>query len=90
VIYVIYVSELFRSLTYLPCAGDNTRLFTVQATEETEALRLNREEFQKVMEQFPEAVSKTTGNLLTEIAAWDRRLLEGDDWDPETIGVSLI
>ena len=70
--------------------GKFPRLFTIQATEETEALRLNREEFQKVLEQFPEAVSKITGNLLSELAAWDRSLLEGDDWNPETIGVSLI
>lgn len=70
--------------------GKSPRLFTVQATEETETLQLNREELQKVLEQFPEAVSKITGNLLSEITAWDRNLLEGDDWNPETIGVSLI
>ena len=70
--------------------GKSSRLFTVQATEETETLRLNREEFQKVLEQFPEAISKITGNLLSELVAWDRSLLEGDDWNPETIGVSLI
>lgn len=70
--------------------GKFPRLFTVQATEETETLRLNREEFQKVLEQFPEAVAKITGNLLSELAAWDRNLLEEDDWNPKTIGVSLI
>lgn len=74
--------------------GRLPRLFTLQATEETAVLRLSREEFHKTMQRSPHAVSQITGNLVSELAGWDRNLLEayeGDnEVDSQAIGVSLL
>ena len=56
--------------------GKPRRLFTLLAREKTMTLRLNREGFQKTMQQFPAEVFKITANLVTELAEWDRSLLE--------------
>ena len=74
--------------------GRMPRLFTLQATEETTALRLGREQFQKALQQFPASVSKITGSLLLELVEWDRSRLdmkngEGGS-DHHALGVSLL
>ena len=56
--------------------GKSRRLFTLQAEEETMTLRLNREGFQKTMQQFPGELFNITANLVTELAGWDRSLLD--------------
>lgn len=74
--------------------GKSQRLFTVQAAEETTILRLRREEFRKVIEQFPGALSKITSNLVSELVAWDRTMLEkhiaAKDKYSDFLGVSLL
>lgn len=74
--------------------GRLPRLFTLQATEETELLRLSREEFQKTMQQFPNSISKITANLVSELVGWDRTLLSvfniGEETEIPSLGVSLI
>lgn len=74
--------------------GRLPRLFTLQATEETAVLRLSREEFQKTVQRFPHAISQITGNLVSELAGWDRNLMEASKVDNElefqALGVSLL
>lgn len=62
----------------LALLGKSTRLYTVQATEKTNALRLNREGFQKSIKQFPDSLKKVSASLVTELLRWDRRLLAAD------------
>jgi len=74
--------------------GRMVRIFTLQATEETTALRLGREQFQKALQQFPTSISKITGSLLLELLEWDRSQLDmknaegGSDY--HALGVSLL
>ena len=74
--------------------GRLPRLFTLQATEETEVLRLSREEFQKTMQRSPHAFSQITGNLVSQLVSWDRSLLEAcnivNRVDFQALGVSLF
>lgn len=74
--------------------GRLPRLFTLQAAEKTTTLQLNREEFTKALQQFPGTLAKITGNLISELAEWDRNLLDTDNFEEDagfrTLGVSLI
>ncbi len=74
--------------------GKPPRLFTLQATEETMTLRLNREEFQKTLQQFPAGIFKITANLVTELVEWDRSLLDiqsiEEMADYRALGVSFL
>ncbi len=74
--------------------GKLPRLFTLQATEETMTLRLNREEFQKTLQQFPAGISKITANLVAELVEWDRSLLDiqsiEEMTDYRALGVSFL
>ena len=74
--------------------GRLPRLFTLQATEETTTLRLNREEFTKALQQFPGTFAKITANLVSELAEWDRNLLDTGNLEEDAgfraLGVSLL
>jgi CRP-like cAMP-binding protein len=74
--------------------GRMPRIFTLQATEKTTALRLGREQFQKVLQQFPASISKITGSLLLELLEWDRSRLDmknGESGpDHHALGISLL
>lgn len=74
--------------------GRTPRLFTLQATAETMTLRLNREEFQKTLQQFPAGISKITANLVSELVEWDRSLFDmqttKENVDYRALGVSLL
>ncbi len=74
--------------------GKPQRLFTLQAKEETMTLRLNREEFQKTLQQFPAEIFKITANLVTELVEWDRSLLDIQSVeklaDYRALGVSFL
>jgi CRP-like cAMP-binding protein len=74
--------------------GRMTRVYTLQAEERTSALRLKRDDFQKVMEKFPADISKITGSLISELAKWDKTLLERQfsegSLQSRTLGVSLL
>ena len=78
----------------LALLGKSARLFTVQATEKTTALRLNREGFQKTIKQFPESLQKVSASLVTELLRWDRRILAEDQIElsegVKIAGVSLL
>lgn len=70
------------------------RIFTLQATEKTTTLRLNREEFQKTLQQFPASISKITNSLVLELVEWERSQLDmqhtEEDSDYRSLGVSLL
>ncbi len=74
--------------------GKPRRLFTLQATEETMTLRLNREGFQKTLQQFPTEIFKITANFVTELVEWDRSLLDVQSIeklaDYRALGVSFL
>ena len=74
--------------------GSMPRLFTLQATEETMTLRLSREEFRKTVQQFPAAITKISANLVTELAEWDKSLLNIQNTermvDYHALGVSFL
>jgi len=74
--------------------GRMPRIFTLQATEKTTALRLGREQFQKALQQFPASVSKITGSLLLELLEWDRSQLDiknrEDVSEYYALGISLL
>ncbi|MCK5068900.1 MAG: cyclic nucleotide-binding domain-containing protein [Desulfocapsa sp.] len=74
--------------------GRIPHLFTLQAVEKTTTLRLSREQFNKVLEQFPSSLSRVTANLVSELANWDRSLLDikstGKTLDDNPLGVSLL
>jgi CRP-like cAMP-binding protein len=78
----------------LALLGKSVRLFTLQATGKTTALRLKREGFQKTIKQFPESLQKVSASLVTELMRWDRRILSEDQTElaekVKISGVSLL
>lgn len=67
-------------------------LYSLVAIEETIALRLSRQSFQKAMQQFPGNFEKITGSLIAELINWDQTLLTAGRFDAESpgLGVSLL
>ncbi len=79
----------------LALLGKTIRLFTVQAMTESTILRLNRDSFQKVMQQFPGSMTKISANLAAELTGWERnRLKQAGDETLESgnrlSGISLL
>ena len=74
--------------------GRMLRHFTLKATQNTTALQLSREDFQKVMQQFPKNVALFASSLISELVDWDRILLERQQaegkFDSRTLGISLL
>lgn len=74
--------------------GRMLRHFTLEATQNTTALQLSREDFQKVIQQFPKNVALLASSLISELVEWDRILLERQHaegtLDYRTLGVSLL
>lgn len=74
--------------------GRMPRIFILVATEKTTTLRLSRGEFQKVLQQFPNSISKITAGLVSELVEWDRSVLDfrntEKDSDFRALGVSLL
>jgi CRP/FNR family transcriptional regulator, cyclic AMP receptor protein len=48
-------------------------LFTLQATTKTTVLTINRKQFSKILEQFPETTNLTLKALLKELHQWERK-----------------
>jgi CRP-like cAMP-binding protein len=79
----------------LALLGKTIRLFTVQANEKSTLLRLHRDNFQKVMEQFAGNMTRIAANLASELTGWekdilnltDRKELEGGN---QVLGISLL
>ncbi|NNK94873.1 MAG: cyclic nucleotide-binding domain-containing protein [Desulfobacterales bacterium] len=78
----------------LALLGKMPRIFTLQAPDNAETLRLGRDEFQKAVEQFPSSFLKIISCLTTELLTWDRILLEDKgfqiDKDFHALGISLL
>lgn len=53
--------------------GPMPSLFILQATVETTLLTLNRKQFSKILEQFPETVNIALRSLLKELHQWERK-----------------
>lgn len=79
----------------LALLGPSVRLFTLHASEPSSVLRLKREGFQKVMDQYPDSMVKVAANMASVLRAWEQDLLNqiGDEdlegGDP-ALGVSLL
>lgn len=79
----------------LALLGKSIRLFTVEATETSTILRINREGFRKVMQQFPDSMTKIAANLAVELSDWEQnqlnraenRMLEEKE---QLLGISLL
>ncbi|MGI9536993.1 MAG: cyclic nucleotide-binding domain-containing protein [Desulfocapsaceae bacterium] len=75
--------------------GKTIRLFTVQATEKSTLLRLHRDNFQKVMEQFAGNMTRIAANLASELTDWEQDILnlterkELEDGN-QVLGISLL
>ena len=53
--------------------GAMPALFTLQAETETTVLTINRKQFSKILEQFPETTNLSLKALLKEIHQWERK-----------------
>jgi CRP-like cAMP-binding protein len=79
----------------LALLGPAIRLFTLYASEPSSVLRLKRDGFQKVMDQYPDSMVKIAANLAAVLRAREQDLLNQiEDAEPETgnqaLGVSLL
>ncbi len=79
----------------LALLGKSIRLFTVYAAEQSTVLRLNREGFQKIMQQFPNSMTKIAANMALELAGWEKDLLARADekeleGENQVLGISLL
>lgn len=72
--------------------GRMVRLYSLEALEETIALSLSRQSFQKAVQQFPGNFEKATGSLITELTSWDQALLTAGRYEENIpgLGVSLL
>ena len=79
----------------LALLGPAIRLFTVYASEPSSVLRLKRDGFQKVMDQYPDTMGKVAANFAAVLRAWEQDLLnqiEGGEQEnrSQALGVSLL
>jgi len=92
--HLIRTYEAGQFIGSLALLGKMPRIFTLQALDSAEALRLGRDEFQKALEQFPSSLSKIISCLTTELLTWDKILLEDEGFqstkDFHSLGVSLL
>ena len=56
----------------LSLLGQNVALFDLRASEQTKVLTVDREQFQKILEQFPEVQTLSLKAVLKEINRWER------------------
>jgi CRP-like cAMP-binding protein len=79
----------------LALLGPAIRHFTLYASEPSSVLRLKRDGFQKVMDQYPDGMVKVAANLATVLRVWEQDLLNqiGDQEQEignQALGVSLL
>jgi CRP-like cAMP-binding protein len=83
--------DFFGALTLL---GESPRLFTLKAAEQTNCIRLTKDKFTKVREQFPELSDKFMLMTVEDVNTWEKRFLK--HMVPEcagclsTLGLTLI
>jgi len=93
--YIIQSYQPGQFIGGLALLGKAIRLFTVQAVTESTVLKLNREGFQKVMNQFPGSMTKVGANLAADLTLWEQKsLAETDelahDGGNRSLGISLL
>jgi len=93
--YPLQTLEPGQFIGGLALLGKTIRLFTVQATENSTLLRLHRDNFQKVMEQFAGNMTKIAANMTSELTSWEKDILiqiEKKDLEAEnqSLGISLL
>lgn len=64
-----YPGDFLRSFSLL---GSMPSLFALQATVDTSVLALGREQFEKILDQFPETGKLALKALLKELHRWER------------------
>jgi CRP-like cAMP-binding protein len=87
----IGAGQFIGGLTLL---GENRRLYSLRALEDTVCLVLSREKFTKTLQQFPGQVPRIFNAVVGAINGWEERFLEGLRGDcskclPQ-LGVSLL
>jgi len=60
-------------LGFCTLLGAMPALFTLQAATETTILTINRKQFSKILEQFPETAKLSLKALLNELHQWERK-----------------
>ncbi len=71
--------------------GPMPTLFAIKAEAETKVLSLNREQFQKLMEQFPEISKLAMKKMLQALHQWEQKgIAEGSGTVFQKIGVTLL
>jgi len=60
-------------LGFFSLLGAMPALFTLQAETETTLLTINRKQFSKILEQFPETTKLSLKALLNELHQWERK-----------------
>lgn len=79
----------------LALLGPAIRLFTLYASESSSVLRLKRDGFQKVMDQYPGSMAKVAANLVSVLSTREQDLLNQIDSgaleaDNQVLGFSLL
>ena len=79
----------------LALLGPAIRLFTLYATESSSVLRLKRDGFQKVMNQYPGSMAKVAANFASVLSAREQGLLNQIDSEAlesatQALGISLL
>lgn len=75
--------------------GRVVSVITLRAASNIEVLRLNRQEFVKSLEQFPDSFKKVISNLVGELVKWDQQTISGLNEKPRddhfhSFGISLL
>lgn len=71
--------------------GPMPTLFGIRAEAETKVLSLNREQFEKLVEQFPEISKLAMKKMLQALYQWEQKgISEGVDGVAQKVGVTLL
>lgn len=71
--------------------GPMPSLFTLKAAEKTELMLLNRNQFQSVVEQFPDVSPQIFKTLLSMIRSWEGQRLSGKgSQDASDYGITML
>ncbi|MEN8188921.1 MAG: cyclic nucleotide-binding domain-containing protein [Thermodesulfobacteriota bacterium] len=67
-----------------------TRLYTLEAKTGAVVLVISREQFQKVVHQYPNSLERVVKNYFSELTRWDRIHVEALGKEKTVSGVSLL
>lgn len=79
----------------LSLLGKSIRLYNVQALQKSSVLSLHRENFQKIMKQYPQSMARIATNLAIELTNRDQKILNNISADEIEhnilrLGISLV